>query len=334
MGGESRAKTTDHPDELLLDYLEDRLRGNEQEGLQKHLGSCERCNRELKDLDYVTRGLKELGEEVFCPEPWQLFDFAESGADPDARISKHLASCGVCEERVRAFRATGKKEDMPNSLRTAVKKRFPNAQSPSFLQVLRDRTAFFFRPSALGLAAAVAVALTIVLICPSGGLEPKIGLSSVSWDAEYKGIISKGFSSDDRKPLVAVILLFEGPEARMPQYKLDNLYEALRPAPELRQRFAFVSPHRIKETLESQTGTEFKRRSVVNRLDGDLGVSRVLLLTVKAEGELVVLKGEIVDAVSGKSLGRKEVRGFGGRDLPSKLKYTALSLMDQGEHER
>ncbi|MFH1117697.1 MAG: zf-HC2 domain-containing protein [Pseudomonadota bacterium] len=334
MGGESPAKTTDHPDELLLDFLENRLRGNDHTMVEEHLESCERCKREVRELDYVMGTLKELGEEVFCPEPWQLFDFAETGADPDGRISRHLASCCECAECVRAFRSTAGNEEVPSGLHRAVKKRFAGERSRNFLQLLKDRTASSFRPYALGLAAAAAVALIVVLICPGTGTQPRMGLSSVSWDHGYPGVISKGLSRDDRKPLVAVILLFEGPESSMRLYRPDDLYEALKPSPELRRRFDFVSPHRVKEALESRTGAAFDKRSVLDRLDGDLGVSGVVLLTVKPEGGLTALEGEILDVGSGKSRGRKEVRGFEGRDLPSELIHTALSLMDQGEIEQ
>jgi len=101
-----------HPTDLLLSYLEDDLSPGERDSVSVHLSGCAHCRREIKKLKDMVATLKEYGGEL-CPEPDELYEFANFNVDHESRIASHLTSCALCRAEVARLKPLEQSHTMP-----------------------------------------------------------------------------------------------------------------------------------------------------------------------------------------------------------------------------
>jgi len=181
----------DHPESLLLAYLEDELRPEERAEVEHHLEECPKCAEELRTVKLMHALLREHAEEVTCPEASQLYEFARIGLDPTGKLRRHMDTCPACREEITAYRNacadTPTPELMPQVVRDAFKEQTLGPQDPTpprlnwLLSSLLDGVNVVVRRPISALGTAAAVVLLLVLLYPRGAIEPILVLSSISW---------------------------------------------------------------------------------------------------------------------------------------------------------
>jgi hypothetical protein len=296
--------------------------------IEAHLKSCTECERKAAELDRMLASLTDH-KEVFCPETWQLFDFAVDGEDPTGMLTEHVEHCPACAEKVAEFQAsTGKESLVPPALEHAFKTAFPaSIHSPSFWSRFADFLSSFSKAPIMVVATAAAAVLAVVILYPRGGAEPLIGLSSVSWESQLSLMAPEKGVEDAGKPTIAVILFFKDFKQPWPQDRIDSLYRALQPTAQMKKRFAFVSPDEVQATLQGK-GLPSSKGALLETLHKDLDVSRVVTVTLKPDGEGVSFDAELVDVNSGRTAGKQSEPGVANPELASRIKGAAFSLIE------
>ena len=78
-----------HPTDMLLAFLDNTLDPEQTDRIRSHLEKCRECSKELESLKDIT-GTLTSQNGVFCPESWELFEFAQTDMDPGEKIQDHL----------------------------------------------------------------------------------------------------------------------------------------------------------------------------------------------------------------------------------------------------
>ena len=90
-----------HLEELFLPYIEDTLTESEKAKVADHLSHCRQCSGEVQAIRGLVHDLKSA-REVFCPESWELYEWARSGR-PEGLIFRHVDLCGACAKEVQDY---------------------------------------------------------------------------------------------------------------------------------------------------------------------------------------------------------------------------------------
>jgi len=322
---------SDHPDELLLPYVEHGLSPEEYASVREHLDGCPQCSDQLEDLRRVVSVLRtEKG--VFCPEPWSLYEFAVKGADPGQTLSKHLETCGACREEVQVLRASLERpERLGDDVWAQIQERLPRTASTvrplesseqepeSFLQRFFTR----FTVPKLAAAAAAAMILALVMMQPADVIQPMVAVSSITWENSPK---PKSPDSPGRKRTALLILLkdFEKPP---PQKVIDNLYEALEPGVDINERYQLLTPADVKNFAKKLRFSEEYRKGSLDTLRQWLEVSAVVLVTIMPSGDKFSIRGEMRDTATDRVIAGNKVEGVSSADLSSKTREIVQALM-------
>ena len=241
--------SSEHPDALLLPYVEDMITPPEKAEVEEHLSTCDQCASRAEELRETTAALKQ-NKQAFCPEPWELHDFAQSGNDPHGVISLHVEHCPLCSEDLGAWKMAQSEEPMPAELWNRLRERLPreapkqvSPERPRWVQTIWESLARFWRAPAMAVGVAAAVLVLVVTFYPRDMTQPMIALSSVSWEGIPK---PKSIQKN-----AAFVVLFKDFKDPVPQKQIDSLYEALKPSMELNERYGIVSPAEISEAVKS-----------------------------------------------------------------------------------
>ncbi len=324
-------KSADNFDGIVLKYVEKTLPSEDRAKFEEDLKQSEMAKREVDDLELITRAMKSHKEEIFCPETWELYEFARTGEDRADRISKHLNHCSVCREEVEAFEESGMERAIASEAHAAFKKHFAKPsperigeQLVTLVSRFRSYLSSLFEAPFVPLAAAAAVVLLVVLIYPRGDLETRLGLSSVSWDQAHNLGSPKAVV---KRQKVAVVVAFRGFQQPWEQDAIDSLYRQLEPADEARSHFEFVAPADLSGALAKEADKPFDRSGILATLRKDFQVSKVFLVTVLSKGERPDIEIEVVDAESGKALKKATRTAVGQADLPKEAAAALEALL-------
>ena len=189
--------SSEHPDALLLPYVEDMITPAEKADVEEHLSTCDQCALRAEELREAIADLKQ-NKQAFCPEPWELHDFAQSGDDPHGVISLHVENCPLCSEDLRAWKMAQSEEPMPAELWNRLRERLPRAAPKQILPKGHDgaklsweNLARFWKAPAMAAGVAAAVLLLVVIFYPRDMTQPMIALSSVMGRDSQTEIASK-----------------------------------------------------------------------------------------------------------------------------------------------
>jgi hypothetical protein len=320
--------TLEHPDGLLLPYLEDMLSPEERLDLERHLRGCERCSSELRELDRITASLRE-NKPAFCPDSAEIIQFSEGGHDPEGRISRHLKACPTCLALVEACRTESPPETMSPELWARLQERLGTKggtrvpvleeTSPGFAERFRN----WFRVPAFAAGAVAAAILLVVVLYPRDFTVPNMGLSSVTWEG-----VPKPKAIRDR---AVFLMTFKGLAEPLPQKRIDEIYQALKPDMELSERFEVISPSELRAAAKSgEVWLDPKQlKETVESLHKKLNASRVAMITLEPSNGKYSVKVELWDAASGASLNQKAESGIPENSLPDKIRGMVFSMMQQ-----
>jgi len=316
----------EHPDELLLLYLEDALTPVQKATLEDHLSRCKECSSELVGLRRMIATLKE-NKEAFCPESAEIVRFVEQGDDPDGLISKHLQGCPACSAVAEACRSAGAGERMPDRLWISLQTRLPvraEGRSPHsqetrwvFFQLLR----WWMRVPAIAAGAALAAVLLVVFLYPREYVAPNVGLSSIAWEGIPKPKVFQ--------PRAAFILAFKGVPASPAQDLTDAVYRDLKPDMDLSTRFDIVPPAEIKRAVKAGriVVDPAAMPETLESLREGLNVAAVAIITLEPAQTQYDVRVELFDSATGALLKEKTESGVSNSDLPERVRAMVFQML-------
>ncbi|MBI5250015.1 MAG: zf-HC2 domain-containing protein [Desulfomonile tiedjei] len=315
-----------HPDELLLPYIEDSLNPEQRLDVDRHLSSCERCSSEIRELGRITSALRE-NKQAFCPDSSEVHQFAETGHDPENRISRHLKTCPNCLALAEALGTEQLPHSMPADLWERVQERLGIVETPRVSESVETAPSFaerlqqWFRIPTFAAGAVAAAILLVVILYPRDFTVPGVGLSSVTWEgvSKPKALL----------PRAAFIITFKDFTEPLPQKSVDEIYRALKPDMELSERFMVISPAELRTAAKSGDILLDPLRigETVESLNKKLNVSRVAVLTLEASDGKFSVKVELMDAATGTSLGQRRESAIPDNQLPEKIREMVSSMM-------
>jgi hypothetical protein len=328
----SPPKSSEHPDALLLPYAEDMITPAEKADVEEHLSTCDQCAVRAEELREAIAALKQ-NKQAFCPEPWELHDFAQSGDDPHGVISLHVEHCPLCSEDLRAWEMAQSEEPMPAELWNRLRERLTQAapkqvspERPRWVQTIWESLARFWRAPAMAVGVAAAFLVLVVTFYPRDMTQPMIALSSVSWEG-----IPKPKSIQKNAAFVVFFKDFKDP---VRQKQIDSLYEALKPSMELNERYGIVSPAEISEAVKSGQVLSNNSTAMIEGLRKNLNVSRALIITVFPSADKLAARIEFIDTISGKTLQMKTEERIEQSELPARVRSYALGMLLPSTNER
>ncbi len=351
MSSPSKPPYSEHPEETLLLYLEGRLTSELRNYVEQHVRECPQCAWELEKLEHAIASLK-AHKEAFCPEPWELYEFVDKGADSSGRIARHLEQCSWCSDEIALYGCTGEARQTPESVLKAVEENFSQPSvapkthttqgaGSSLLDIIL--TALNHPAAALGYAAAV---FLVMPAYPRGEPAAIMGLSPVTWaelDAGYPpkssraklklmGRAPKRTEPERVRPRVTTVLFFKGFHGYVSQECIENLYRALKPPPAIERRYRMIPPADLCNVAAAGTGKPITPGDeLIKEIGSRLKAPEALLLTVAAAGDDFTIEGELVRTSDGRTEGKIAALNVKKKDLPSKLREVSLGLLTATE---
>jgi hypothetical protein len=320
---------SEHYDELLLPYVEDALAPEERRIVQDHVDHCPRCSGEVKGLRAIIAALGEH-KRAFCPEAWEIYECVRSGGSPHGALSLHLKECPRCLEEFQSYAAPTTTEPMPAELLAKVKERLEQSPGLEMTERVQKRSFVFwdwiperFRRPALGIAAAVAAMLVVVLIYPREPMGTVVGLSTVAWENAPRP--KTGLESPGKRS--AVLIFFKNFKEPLSRDKVDSLYQALEPPIEVNEKFDVISPADLSKAIRRGVVDSSNRKKLLEDLDKNLAVSKVVMITVEPETPGFDVKCDLIRTSDGIRVKKRIVRGVTEAELASKVRGTVWELL-------
>ena len=308
-------------DAKILAYVEDALSPEEREEVEAEMRDSEKSFKEVKELDVITSAMKFHKLEIFCPEPWELYEYASTKSDPSGVIARHVESCPECLAEVESFATPYKKEAMTSAVQAAFRDTFsqPKVRTPAPVSTtLTDRIKEFFSWMAgaplAPLATAAAVAVLVIMVFPRGGVETTLGLSQTAWTQD-KGVPKTIL----KRPRAAAVIALKGFDKPMDPARLDEIYKRLEPSGDVQQRIELVSPTKLSAALGDMAKKPLNQEALTARLKDDLNVSRLLIVTVSPSESRFNVSGELIDLKSGAITKGRDELDVSGPQLPDTI---------------
>lgn len=298
---------------MFLRYLEGLLAEDERTTVERLVESSEEASRELQELKNMVH-LVRTNERIFCPEPWLISDFLETGRDPSSQIAQHLRECPECREEAEALAAHRKDDRIPHELLSAIKKELGIQAGHGGLEKGRRWLSSLFEmitgafQSRLALVGAASAAVLLVfLLYPGPSVRHEIALSSITWD-EIESDLGGGLLGGipRAKQRVTTILRLTGDGKPVSREVVDSLYQALTPPKDRLDSYEFVPPAQVKEALAGAHASAGDISTVLKVLRTTLDVQEVVLVTAVLDGRRATIRSDLIDT----STGREVAAGF------------------------
>ena len=340
--------SVEHPGELLLAYVEGTVSDDHRSLVEKHMSSCPDCRSEVRELERTIDALKK-NKDLFCPELWELLDFLQRKEDPEGKIADHLTKCPLCRQELEDLKQGCEESAAPESIRNLFREQTKQVVQPetaepgrSAIARLRELMASMFPRPLLAVASAAAVALLLIFLYPERDVQQIIGLSTIDWQLPDSSEVklrpkslrlmgpSRSSAVPERpRPRVAVLLTFSGFDPPCPQKTIDSLYRSLCPSREIFKRVELIPPSQVKDVLSPLPARSTDPEVLASNLSEKLSLSGVLHLRIAAGDSGYRIRGEITNAATQQSMGKKEKDVAADGDLPEAVKNLAFALLKQ-----
>jgi hypothetical protein len=313
---------TKHPDELLLLYVENMLGPDEKIKVETHLGECKECTSRVQALRATITALKN-GPEIFCPEPWEIYEFVKEGK-PEGSVSSHLGLCSSCRLEAVQYE-TASLEPMPAGLWNIIKERISRVpgrsglepeKAPGFMERLHE----WFKLPAIAMGAAVAALLVVLVLYPRAPIQTDVGLTSVTWEGVLK---PKSFQK------ATVLLVLKNVKPPLSQARIDSLYEALKPDMDVSARFGMLSPAVVSAAIKNREIDTDNEKRLLSDLHSKYSVSLAVLVHMSRKGETYDVRVNMMDPISGKELRTTMLRDVPDGRLNEQVREAVKGLLLQ-----
>ena len=315
-----------HPDDLLLSYAEGLLNPEERASVQQHIAECAECSASVKELQETINDLREH-KDAFCPDPWELHEFAFYGQDVGAKISKHIAECPACRETVQTWKSEASKEHLPQELWSRVNKTLSENRNREILTKERsigfmERLRSLFDAPAWALGAVAAAVLLAVFLYPRGAPPSLIALSSVTWENAPKPKVLQPASKR-----AAIIIVLKDFRPELSRIQIDKLYDEVTPTMDVYERYHVVPPAEISAAVRKGLIDPSNRTKMLRGLRDHLDLNMVALITVASKPEGINFEADLIDTVTGRTLDEKTGSEIAESDLGPEIRRSALNLL-------
>ncbi len=328
-----RRNTNQHPDKLLLPYLENILSLDEKLMVEEHLQSCPECSQTAERLR-LTIELLARTREAFCPELWELYAFVHYHQDDRGSIAAHVNECPSCRETCDQWRQGVFSIDMPQELHQRLKERLQGQvirppKPEGLLTGLSELLSRLLRvPSIAGAAVAVA-ALLLIVFWPHEIPQEIMAPSTVTWTGVSR---PKAFQPDRKR--IAIIISLKGFPSPLSQQEVDSLYRAVAPDMSMFEQFDFVTPAAITDAVRRLDPPPRDSGDVLTILRGQLGVSQALVMTVQPLAEGFEIDSRMIDLASRHSMGQQRGKVDKKSDLEPKIRSIVQAFLSSTSTER
>ncbi len=319
MKNPSPPTSPEHPDALLLPYVEDLIAPADRAGVEEHLSTCQECTARVEGLREMISALRE-NKRAFCPEPWQLHVFAQSGEDLHGTISTHVDDCPFCSEDLRAWKGAALEERMPSELWGRLRQRLPEpAQEripsgrPRWSQMVLEKLARFWKAPTLAAGAVAALLLVVVILYRP--MEPTVPIP--------KTLPQK----------TAFVVLFKDFNDPALQKQIESLHDDLKTSTELKDRYIIVSPAETSEVIESGKAPSHDRSAMIDGLKRNLNVSRVLIVSIFPSADKFAFRVELINTITGKALQAKTEEKIEQSELEARIRSDVHSMLLQPDEQ-
>jgi hypothetical protein len=331
-----------HPVDLLLPFMENSLDPAETATVKNHIEQCDHCAQELRLFEQITSALK-TDKNVFCPEPWEIYEFVETGKDPGQKIANHLNECSLCRHEIEALKTEHAIQEMPKQIWKRLESGLPKNDVSKVVPVKKHSfwrlphwSFSFLKIPVLATASAVAI-LCVVLLYP--GSQPKliVALSSEDWSHSRHAVKLMSPSSqktesrvkptDLTRPIAAIIVILDDPSPEFNSQRIDSLYQTIQPTEILKDKFEFVSPVRIKELINSGTIKPAPTKELLRGIKDSLNVSDAVIMTIRSQKGEFEIKGQLINTETGKVLKEKSETNINGSQLNARLRNISEILL-------
>lgn len=299
--------------------------------VEEHVKSCPDCSAKSAGLDRMIDSLAKH-KEIFCPEPWQLYEFADTGNDVEGKLARHIEGCASCAERLHEYRRSAiDPVAMPQTLLEAFREHAAQEKvacqtdSDGPLKTIHDFFSSIFQMPVFLVGAAAAAILAVVLLYPRVDAPPQLALSDVTWKSNLGLMGARPTSGDASKPRVAAVVMFDGLQAPWPQDQIDEIYWELRPTRRMRKHLSFVSPEQVKKMLGGVRPRSSVEK-VAEKLRADKSADHLLVLTVKPVEDRMDILGRVINCATGETLGEVKDPAVERSNLTSHLKNLSIRL--------
>lgn len=362
MNHSDKTELDDHPQDMLLAYLEGALSGEKTAMLETHINICDQCSAELNSVGTLLEILK-TERDIFCPEPWELYEFIESGNDPEGRLAEHLEKCPLCRSDVADYGEAAMQKSLPSAIKNELKKVFPKparrgiSKASNGFTWAKDWLSSIFKIPALALGTALAAILSVILLYPHGTVPTFIGVSSDNWEEtslqatpkslfleaperkeianpllSVDGGASKPILFEAPKPRLAPVIIFHGFDKPLSQSTIDSLYEGLSPTAELKKRFEFSAPAQLKEFLDKIADRKLTYGQALAEFYKRNSITYALITNIKNEKGVFGFKSQVVNTHNGKILAELSHEGLSGSELATRVNGS-LELLNEVKTE-
>lgn len=309
--------STDHPDSLLLPYLEDVLSPADRAKVDAHLKECPPCSTALANLKEAVALLKR-NKTALCPSPEQLYMLSRDEA-VSPEISKHVQSCEKCKEDLRSL--TYVTEPMPADLLLKIKQKLPEystGKHDSPTRGLLEKLTVFLRPRLVTASALAAAILVLVLVWPTQRGDIEVGLSSVAWQEMMK---PKTFL-----PKMAFVVMHKK-DQNIPQSRIDAVYEALQPPMQLSNYYEITSPAALSEAIVNKSIDTSDTKDMLRQFKKYINISETVLITISDQGETSGFEAQKVENSSLRVSASLKKTGIDRRNLNDEIRSAVLTLI-------
>ncbi len=298
----------------------------ERASLEKHIAECAECSALAQALNETIEDLR-TNKDAFCPDPWELHEFAFYGSDAAGIISEHIQDCPVCNELVQAWKSEASNEQLPQDLWVRLKqalsknhneKIWKQAKPAGFIERLR---AMFDVPT-WAIGAATVVVLLAIILYPREVPQSVIALSSVSWENVPK---PKNFQAIPKR--TAIIILLKDFHPAVDQPAIDALYEAVAPSIDIYERYYVVPPVLIRDLVRKGLVDPSNLTKMLRQLKDHLDLTSIVNVAAVSRAEGIAFDAELIDVSTGTILGKKTESKLTQNELGPEIRRAALQLL-------
>lgn len=303
-------KPPEHPDALLLPYVEETLGPEDLAALRDHLRECARCSAEVEALRQTAAMLRD-NRHALCPEAERLYEVAVLGSRVETSLSRHLETCPRCREEMASYTAAATQEVMPQEIWSKVRERLaePKEKPRAAAREEWDLRGFFsrlFRLPALGVAVAAAV-LVIVVMAPWEGAQLP------TWEHAPR----PKAGGEIGRQRAAVVILFKHFEKPLSSQRISELYQALEPRIDVAERYDLVPPAALSGIIGKGYLDAGTRQGVLEGLRKKLNVPLAALVTIAPAAQGFQVQGELVNTATGALIAQNTAQATDEKDLSS-----------------
>ena len=309
-----------------MPYVEGLLKPEERASVEEHIAECAECSAQVETLRETIEDLR-AHKGAFCPDLWELHEFAFYGHDAAGAISEHIAACASCREAVGAWKSEAARERLPQQLWGRVNKALSEDRTREIRIKERpigfmERLRAIFNAPARAIGAVAVVVLLAIFLYPRETPPSLIALSSVTWENAPK---PKVFQPASKRAAIIIVLKDFRPEPG--RTKIDALYDAVTPTMDVYEHYYVAPPAKISAAVRKGLIDPSDRTTMLRGLKDHLDINEMVLITAVFKPEGIAFEADLIDTTTGKILGEKTGSKIAEADLGPEIRRAALNLL-------